>query len=491
MKYILLLISFVFVYSSELYSRYLINVGDLYVDKGRYLEAIDNYDSAYVSSSSDFVKLEAQIKKANVLYMYLLKPRDAFEVLYSSYKKFKNVKNSEYALFFSAMIAKDFNASYAKDIFREYLLKYPDGRFSFQAKFFYKRIKKTPFHTKTLAIKEEKPKIRVLLLKSKKVSLRGAFFVDREFVSHLNCKVRGYKICCNGICKRNFFVKSQKASFVEEENRKYEGDFKLVYKDGKIYLINLVPIDQYLYSVVTSESLNSWDLEALKSQAVASRTFVFYQTKVRKNWLYDVRDDTFDQVYKGIETVTKKSIKAVEETKGEILTYDNKVILSQFCANVGWRSSSSKEIFGVEFPYLYSHKDEFSVKMPRGKWVKKVSVKDLENSFKKMGLNLGKISKIVPYKRVKSGRIVKIKVYSSKGVKILKTYTSLRRAAKLYDILLTEIEKDGNYFIFKGGGYGHGVGYSQWGAEAMAKEGYGYREILEFYYKNVKIKKLW
>lgn len=496
MRFVLIFFLFVFISANnELYTRFLINEGDLWVDKGRYLEALDNYDSAFLSSKSPYVQLDSQIKKANVLFMYLLKPQKAYKILIKAYNLYPDLPNSEYALFYSAMIIKDTNPAEAKKIFEKYINRYSNGKFLFQAKFFYKRLKggyKKKKQVKLAPIKpSEQPKVRVLLLKTNSVSLNGNFLLNSREYSNLKCKIFSNEICCNNVCGKNIYIKALTKTYIKNKKRNYFGDFRLIYKNHLIYIINNVDIEKYLYGVVTSESLNSWNIEALKAQAVASRTFVLYQTKVRKNWLYDVRDDTFDQVYKGVAGVTKKSELATKATRGEVLTYNNMIILSQFCANVGWKSSSSKEIFNVDFPYLYSHTDNYSASMPRGVWFKKISKQNLEKGFKKIGLNLGRIYKIVPFKKVKSGRVTKIKVYSESGVKILKTYTSLRKVAKLYDILISDIEKDGDYFIFKGGGFGHGVGYSQWGAEAMAKGGFNYKDILKFYYKNVKITKLW
>ena len=494
MKFLLIVFLMVLIKANnELYTRFLINEGDLWVDKGRYLEALDNYDSAFLASNSPYIKLDAQIKKANVLLLYLLKPKDAYNTLINAYNKYPHLPNSEYALFYSAMILKDIDPSKARNIFKKYIDKYPKGKFRFQASFFYKKLLNTKKNASKSVVKThfKRPIIRVLLLKKPSVLLKGQMILNSKKYLDLKCKIVAYNVCCNDVCGKDLYIKSLKKVYIVNKKRGYLGDFKLVYKNGQIYLINYIDIEKYLYGVITSESLNSWDMEALKSQAVASRTFVLYQTKVRKNWLYDVRDDTFDQVYKGLNGVTKKSKLAANLTKGEVLTYKNKIILSQFCANVGWRSSSSKEIFNVDFPYLYSHIDKFSVLMPRGSWIKKVSLKNLEKNFKKMGINLGKIYNIVPYEKVRSGRVTKIKIFSDNGEKIFKTYTSLRRAAGLYDILLKDIEKKGNYFIFKGGGFGHGVGYSQWGAEAMAKKGFNYKDILKFYYKDVEITKFW
>jgi stage II sporulation protein D len=277
---------------------------------------------------------------------------------------------------------------------------------------------------------------------------------------------------------------------VVSKKRKYRGYIKLINKDNKIRVTNIVDIESYIYGVVTSESISNWKIEALKSQAIASRTFAYFQSQKRKNWTYDVLDNTGDQVYKGIQGEHKKGILATNKTKGIVITYNNKPILAQYTANSGWNSASSSEIFGVYKPYLYGHKDKFSITMPLGKWEQKVSIKSIEKKMIQKGIKIGRLIDIKPYQIGKSGRVLKVKFIGSNGTKVLKSYTSIRRFAKLKDILI-DIKKDGQYIYFKGGGFGHGVGYSQWGGQAMAKEGYKYNEILQFYYKDIKLKKFW
>jgi len=475
---------------TEIYARWLLNNGDLLVDKGKYLEAFDSYDSAKVASSSDIIKLDSYIREANVLSLYLYKQKEASKILYDAYRKYPDLDRSEYALFYSAMLVKDYDIDLAKNRFLEYLKRYPDGKFSFQAKFFIKKIgpiKKE--HTKLQHFKKT-PTVRVLLAKAKKVTFEGDLIINGNRYKNAKFYTKNNQIFFNSNFFDEVLIKSNSPIYFSNENKKYYGSIKLVSQKNRIYVINLVDITHYLYGVVTSESVSSWDIETLKAQAVASRSFVYYQMIVRKNWLYDVRDDTFDQVYKGISGTTKKSIQATKSTIGEVIIHNKRPILAQFCANTGWHTSSSKEIFGTDFEYLLAQKDPFSKKMPDGKWVKKISIFELENKLNKMGIEVKGIIDIKPAKITKSGRVVKVKIVAQNGSKIFKTYSSIRRAVKLKDILLS-IERRGDYFIFNGGGYGHGVGYSQWGGQAMAKDGYGYREILSFYYPNTKIQKVW
>ncbi len=259
---------------------------------------------------------------------------------------------------------------------------------------------------------------------------------------------------------------------------------------NRLALINVVQMHDYLYGVVTRESFSTWDIEALKAQAVASRTYAYYQSKVRKNWVFDVKDNTHDQVYGGINAQTRKSIQAVDETLGKVLLSNKKVILSQYTASSGWHSASSQEIFNARKSYLSAHADRFSKFMPNGTWKKKISIRQFEKNLNKRGFNFKNIYALEPVRIGESGRVLSIKVRAQNGDKILRTYSTVRRAADLKDILFT-VKRIGKYFVFDGGGYGHGVGYSQWGGQKMAKDGYSYNDILKFYYKDVTLKELW
>ena len=477
---------------TEAYSRWLLNKGDLLVDKGKYLEAIEAYDSSIETTNNKKIKIDATLRRVNVLLLYLDQKKEAKENLYKIYKNYPTSKEAEYALYNIAMIEKDLNTTKAKLLFKEYTKKYPNGKYLFQAKYFIKYLKEPIKPTPTIQKLIKTPYIRVLLKKNIKiVNLKGNLEIDNTKTKNATFYFKNGYIIYNSNKYKTLLIKSNKPIFIKEKNNSYYGNIKLVAKKRGIYLINIVDITHYLYGVITSESYSKWNIEALKAQAVASRTYAYYQTLVRKHWLYDVRDNTFDQVYNGIKGITKKSKLATNLTKGQILTYNNKPILAQYMANAGWYVSSSKEIFNTNLPYLYSHKDDFSIKATYGKWQKKVKIEIIEKNLQKLGIKVEGIKEILPYEVTKSGRVVKVKIIANNGNVILRTYNSIRRAAKLKDILLKKIERKDGYFHFYGGGFGHGVGYSQWGGAVMAKNGYNYKEILNFYYYNCKLIKKW
>ena len=482
--------------NAEIYARWMLNSGDLMVEKGRYLEALDNYDSAFEATKNKTIKIDSLIRRSNVLLFYLNKKKEAKNYLSYIYKTYPNSKESEYALYYSAMIEKDVDKKSALKLFEKYLHRYPNGKYRFQALFFKKKLTKQKgkiSKNNKQKIKKVKnvPIIRVLLKKgAKEITLNGNLIVNNKTVKKINIFFEDNNIIYNNHKFKTLIIKSKSPIYIKEKNCSYLGSILLKANRDGFDVINLIDITHYLYGVVTSESYSSWNIEALKAQAIASRTYAYYQTLVRKNWSFDVRDNTFDQAYKGFDGITKKAKIATNATKGEILMYKNRPILAQYTANSGWYSSSSKEIFNADLPYLYSHPDNFSVKMPDGKWIKKISINKLEKNLQKLGIKVIGIKNILPYSKTESGRVTKVKIIARNGEIVLRAYSSIRKAANLKDILM-DIEKKGNMFYFYGGGYGHGVGYSQWGGEAMAKKGYDYKKILSFYYKDCKIKKLW
>ena len=495
-KIVFLFLTFVSLYanvSSDIFAKWNINYGDLLTDKGKYLEAYEAYNSAIEATAIEKIKIDATIKKANILYLYLDETKMATDLYLDIYNKYGKTKEAEFALYQASILKKNI------DLYDEYLRNYRNGKFYFQIKFLKNKLianlkipsKPKPKVKKKTILKNKVALIRVLLHKKiSKVDIRGNLNINNQNFSATRFSIKNGKILFNNKLFTEIKVYSNEPIKVESKKRFYRGYIKIILKNNALRVINVVDIESYIYGVVTSESISSWKLEALKSQAIASRTFAYYQSLKRKNWTYDVLDNTGDQVYKGKAGEHKKGIKATDATRGIILTYKDKPIFAQYTANSGWNSASSFEIFKVKKEYLYGHRDDFSKKMPLGTWKTKVSIKKIEKEMIKKGIKIGTLQDIKVYKVGKSGRALQVKFIGSNGTKVLNSYTSIRRFAKLKDILM-DIKKENGYFYFKGGGFGHGVGYSQWGGQAMAKSGYTYDEILKFYYKSVILKRFW
>jgi len=508
--FLVFLFSFTFVdakVTAELFSRWNINNASLLIDQGKYFEALESYNSAIEATNEQKLLLEGLLDKANLLSLYLDEKSAALKIYKEIYKKYRSTKEAEFALYQACMLSYKLNLQDTKELFDKYMLNYKHGKFYFQLKYLknkiqiVKKIEEKP--QKIVQIQQpQQPKIvpknpklkkifvRVLLVRNKKnITLTGDFNVKNINFNKINLSVKENKVYFNHRLYDKLIIKSKKSFKISSKKYKYSGDIYIITRKGKLRVLNYLDIDEYIKGVVTSESIASWNIEALKAQAVASRTYAYFQSKVRKNWDYDVVDNTGDQVYKGISGWTKKGLNAVEQTQYEVMFYKNKPIFSQYTANSGWVNSSSNEIFGVYKSYLYRHPDNYSQRMPLGHWKKHISISVLSKKLYKMGIDLGKLQDVVPFQITKSGRVVKVKFIGSRGSKVFRTYSSLRRAVGLRDILFTIKKRDGVLY-FNGGGFGHGVGYSQWGGQAMAKDGYKYNKILKFYYKDINIKKI-
>ena len=235
----------------------------------------------------------------------------------------------------------------------------------------------------------------------------------------------------------------------------------------------------------------SFELEALKAQAVASRTYVMKQIENNINNTYDVVDTVMNQVYLDKEhlmhvwnysyTENINKIKtAVLSTKGEYLSYDNKVVEALFFSTSPGITENSEEIFISEEPYLRSVSSTWDEISP----VYSTTITYTLSEFYNL-LNLTYQEKLIieVLEKTSTGRIKKIKINN-------KELTANYICSKLsLNSTYFEIMQDGTKVIIKNKGYGHGVGMSQYGAEGMARSGYKYDEILKYYYKDVEIKK--
>lgn len=247
-------------------------------------------------------------------------------------------------------------------------------------------------------------------------------------------------------------------------NNQYRGD---LYNINGLN-INEVMLEEYLYSVVASEMPRSFGIEALKAQAIAARTYAIYSMSIKGEKIFDVYDTERSQAYKGIMVENAKAKEAVDSTRGLILTYEGKPIEALYTSSCGGKTLSAKQYFGKEVPYLQSVEDFSSDK----NWKNSIKFEDLKS---KLGITSETIVGLDDFIYFDNDILTK------KQLKI-----KLGLPSPIYDIEL----KDGIIY-FKGMGYGHCVGMSQYGSNYLAKNGYTYDEILKHYYKGVKIKKVY
>lgn len=138
----------------------------------------------------------------------------------------------------------------------------------------------------------------------------------------------------------------------EKENRRYRGEMELFVYNGRLALVNELPLEEYLYAVVGAEMATGWPLEALKSQAVIARTYAM--GRGNKYGVANVSDTTYDQAYYGVAREAEDVRQAVQSTAGEVLKFNGKLIDALYYSNAGGRTAEGKEVWGNSLPYLRS-----------------------------------------------------------------------------------------------------------------------------------------
>ncbi|MCK4256489.1 SpoIID/LytB domain-containing protein [candidate division WOR-3 bacterium] len=260
---------------------------------------------------------------------------------------------------------------------------------------------------------------------------------------------------------------------------------------NKSMVINRVPLELYLYSVVGCE-FNCGEIETMKAGACAARTYAIYHLRPDKE--FDLFSTHMDQVYKGLNSETKNTRAACDYTRGLVCMYKGTVINAMYSSVCGGKTASAKDVFGDDKPYLKSRSCNYCEISPHYSWNQKYSRQNFQELVRdriksKKGKDPGRIKDVKIKKRDKSGRVKEIMVKAEKGE--FSFYGEEIRS--LFDLKSRyfDIKTRGDWVYIEGRGWGHGVGMCAWGAIGMAKKGKRYKDILRYYYKGINIKKLY
>jgi stage II sporulation protein D len=277
------------------------------------------------------------------------------------------------------------------------------------------------------------------------------------------------------------------------DGRRYRGALELRHRGAGLTVVNIVPVDDYLLSVVPEEMPTDWPAEALKAQSVAARSFALKSRGRHAAEGYDLCTTTHCQLYKGIASEKTASTAAVRATRGEVLTYGGQPIEALFHTDSGGMTESSEDVWGSHVPYLRAVRDTPLGTMP---WTKTVSTADLEKKLAAKGHNIGRLRAIelsplavgrAAKDRTASGRVKAMTVTGTKGSVTL-SGTAWRSLLGLKSALFSaKLTKDS--VTFTGFGAGHGLGISQWGAKRLAETGKSYADILHHYYTGVTLQR--
>lgn len=290
-------------------------------------------------------------------------------------------------------------------------------------------------------------------------------------------------------------------NYVNFNGRKYEGNFVITKQKKGFVIVNYLPVETYLKYVIPSEMPQSFESEALKTQAICARTFAYknMQDPAYPDYNADLDDSTSYQVY-NLGGTYETTDKAVEETDKQVIVCKDKLITCfYFSTSSGctenmsiWKSKTPEYIKSVE------SKDDNS---PYYRWTAKVNANSIVNA------DYGKLTGLKVLKKSTQGYVIKLKGIFEKGEIVYEDENKIRRflGCGMESLLLYNNEtrsdistlpsacfiiaenKDGCYTI-NGAGFGHDIGMSQYGANKLAASGKKCEDIIKYYYKNIEIK---
>ncbi len=275
---------------------------------------------------------------------------------------------------------------------------------------------------------------------------------------------------------------------------RYLGDFQFIRTTGEnMTVVNILPLEDYVKGVVPYEMSGSWPLEALKAQALCARTYVMRNYGSYSSYGFDVTDDTYSQAYCGTRAANYITDQAVDETAGLYVTYNGELCETLYFSSDGGATEDSENIFASRIAYLRGVIDPFeaSIDFPNKEWSEELTADQLSQRLRSRGYNIARIASVeTEYTEV--GNMAKIVFTDVNGKSVTVTKTGCYSCLGLKSIHFTLEEKPNNPGVYRieGGGWGHNVGMSQWGAYAMASvHGYSYAHIIGFYYTGVTISK--
>ncbi len=301
---------------------------------------------------------------------------------------------------------------------------------------------------------------------------------------------KGLFIGTNVFDVKRLLIKPTKDTYVVINNHNFRGDVLILRTaNNKITVINSIDIEDYIKGVLYHEVSHHWPMEALKAQAVATRTYAIYKMEQSYKNEYDVTNDIYSQVYGGKDSERYRTGLAVERTPGQVLAFQDKVLPAYFHAACSGMTEDANEIWNLNLQPLRGVPCMFCQTSPHMHWKRNYRLHDIQLKLNKEGYKIESIKEIKIMDRDRSDRIKNLKIISRDGTEITIPGKIFREIIGPNEIKSNkyEIKMQGYYVDFIGKGWGHGVGMCQWGAKGMAEQQFTYKQILSYYYPGSEI----
>ena len=313
--------------------------------------------------------------------------------------------------------------------------------------------------------------------------------VIKNINGHINIKQKSEHPSLGSFTGPVSLMPENKTGLVMCNKSWYRGNLLITTNKDKenITIVNNVDLEDYLFSVVPSEIPSSWQMEALKAQSVAARSYALGYLGRRKNKGYDLESTVEDQVYRGVSSEKESTSQAVKETKGSILTEkNNKPLIALYHSSGGGYTDSIENLWdtnGIKPMNSIQPRPDYDDNSPHFKWHRTFSLAELNSMLK--SLNTGEIKEITLLSRSIANRIMWLKITGTTGDTLMRG-EEFRKCLKLPSSKFNFTIEDG-YIKFAGRGNGHGLGLSQWGAKNLAENSFSYKEILAHYYPGANL----
>jgi stage II sporulation protein D len=289
-------------------------------------------------------------------------------------------------------------------------------------------------------------------------------------------KAKKINLTASGL-KSFFQIKPLKPQITE---RRYEDGLEITSKNKSLFIINVVKTDNYIAGVVQSETWGATtNIDFFKVQAICCRNYLMNNLEKHAEEGYNLCDGVHCQAYK--TRANKKEVtEGAYKSKGEVIVdSQGNIIETLFHSNSGGETVNAKDVWGKDVPYLVSIEDSFSVGCKNYQWEKYIKLKEWLNYFRNKGLN-------IKDKEIEDALINFSQQEGRKTDLLGIPLTTIRKDFNLKSTYF-DVQKWGGEVKLTGKGYGHGVGMSQEGAIKMCEEGYEYWEVIEHYFKGVKV----
>ncbi|OGX06805.1 MAG: hypothetical protein A3G87_06990 [Omnitrophica bacterium RIFCSPLOWO2_12_FULL_50_11] len=281
------------------------------------------------------------------------------------------------------------------------------------------------------------------------------------------------------------FILSTKGESIQVGTKSYRGQIRIAKTpQNALTVVNEVDLEEYVKGVLPVEASADWPMESLKAHAVVSRTFAVFKMIEKKSEPFALRDTVLSQMYGGSLVHQQATDQAVEATRGEVLTFKGQIFPAYFHAACGGRTADADLIWPVEpHPTLKGRLCHFCQGTKHYQWTLEIPLAGVEEVMQKNGYPAKNLKHLSFLDRDASGRVRTVTLeYARSEVNIpagdFRTFLGYDRLRSLK----ADVEIENGRAKFRGFGWGHGVGFCQWGARGQAELGKSYQEILQFYF---------